>query len=65
MKTSTETTATINSLDDLANCLDYSLMDTLTPDPDATADGADHNPRQVFSGPYFLSASPPMDSVAA
>ncbi len=52
MKSISKTTATINSLDDLANALDYSLMDTLTPDPDATADGADHNPRQVFSGHY-------------
>ena len=31
---------------------DYSLMDHLTPDPDATSDGVDHRPRQVFSGHY-------------
>lgn len=60
MKTSTESTVTINSLDDLANCLDYSLMDTLTPDPDATEDGADHNPRQVFSGHYVPVAPTPI-----
>ncbi|SEF45441.1 protein adenylyltransferase SelO [Oceanospirillum linum] len=52
MKSISKTTATINSLDDLANALDYSLMDSLTSDPDATTDGADHNPRQVFSGHY-------------
>ncbi|OOV88159.1 hypothetical protein BTA35_0201020 [Oceanospirillum linum] len=52
VKSISKTTATINSLDDLANALDYSLMDSLTSDPDATTDGADHNPRQVFSGHY-------------
>ena len=31
---------------------DYSLMDSLKADPQATSDGNDHNPRQVFSGHY-------------
>lgn len=31
---------------------DYSLMNTLTPDPKATENGVDHLPRQVFSGHY-------------
>ena len=31
---------------------DYSLLKTLQPDPDATADGQDHRARQVFSGHY-------------
>jgi len=31
---------------------DYSLMDSLKADPQATSDGHDHNPRQVFSGHY-------------
>ncbi len=31
---------------------DYSFMDTLLADPQATKDGKDHNPRQVFSGHY-------------
>ena len=31
---------------------DYSLLDALQPDPQATADGLDHQPRQVFSGHY-------------
>ncbi|WP_245710706.1 protein adenylyltransferase SelO [Allopseudospirillum japonicum] len=48
----TTTTTLIKTLDELAPSLDYSLMDTLTPDPDATADGVDHHPRQVFSGHY-------------
>ena len=44
--------ATILSLDDLAKYVDYSFMDTLNCDPDAQANGADHAPRQVFSGHY-------------
>lgn len=32
--------------------VDYSLMNTLTPDPDSTANGDDHLPREVFSGHY-------------
>ncbi len=42
----------ISTLDDLAKLADYSLMDTLNCDPDATANGEDHAPRQVFSGHY-------------
>lgn len=44
--------ATIASLNDLAPLANYSLMDTLNCDPDATANGVDHAPRQVFSGHY-------------
>lgn len=43
---------TVSTLDEFARLADYSLMDSLRPDPDATADGVDHNPRQVFSGHY-------------
>jgi uncharacterized protein YdiU (UPF0061 family) len=39
-------------LHDLAHLANYSLLDTLTPDPNATTDGVDHNPREVFSGHY-------------
>ena len=42
----------VSTLDDLAKLTDYSLMDTLSADPDATERGADHAPRQVFSGHY-------------
>jgi uncharacterized protein YdiU (UPF0061 family) len=45
-------TPTVATLDDLAKLASYSLMETLNCDPDATADGADHAPRQVFSGHY-------------
>jgi len=31
---------------------DYSLLEALQPDPQATSDGQDHRPRQVFSGHY-------------
>lgn len=60
MKLSTESNSAINSLDELASCLDYSLINTLTPDPDATSDGADHNVRQVFSGHYVPVAPTPI-----
>ena len=47
-----QTPATVKSLDDLAALADYSLMETLSADPNATSDGVDHAPRQVFSGHY-------------
>ncbi|WP_242521742.1 YdiU family protein [Motiliproteus sp. SC1-56] len=36
-------------------------MDTLTRDPEATEDGADHAPRQVFSGHYVPVQPTPID----
>ncbi len=42
----------MKTLNDLAPMADYSLMNTLTPDPKATENGVDHLPRQVFSGHY-------------
>lgn len=47
-----KTAATVLSLDDLARLANYSLMESLNCDPEAKADGADHAPRQVFSGHY-------------
>ena len=47
-----ETSAPVKTLSDLAILADYSLLDTLTPDPEAKANGVDHSPRQVFSGHY-------------
>lgn len=44
--------ALVKTLNDLAPLADYSLMNTLTPDPDAKENGVDHSPRQVFSGHY-------------
>jgi uncharacterized protein YdiU (UPF0061 family) len=39
---------------------DYSLLDALKPDPQATADGHDHQPRQVFSGHYVPVTPTPL-----
>jgi len=47
-----ETSPTVATLDDLAKLANYSLMDTLNCDPGASANGADHSPRQVFTGHY-------------
>jgi len=47
-----KTSSTISTLDDLAKLANYSLMDTLNCDPDATENGVDHAPRQVFTGHY-------------
>jgi len=42
----------VETLDDLANLASYSLVDTLNCDPEANVNGADHMPRQVFTGHY-------------
>jgi uncharacterized protein YdiU (UPF0061 family) len=42
----------VSTLEDLAKLANYSLMDTLSSDPDAKDNGADHRPRQVFTGHY-------------
>jgi uncharacterized protein YdiU (UPF0061 family) len=55
------TNATVATLDDLAKLANYSLMDTLNCDPEATADGADHAPRQVFSGHYVPVKPTPIE----
>jgi uncharacterized protein YdiU (UPF0061 family) len=52
MNAMNETSAPVKTLDDLAHLADYSLLDTLIPDPEAKANGVDHSPRQVFSGHY-------------
>lgn len=49
---SQKTAPTVLTLNDLAKCANYSLMDTLNCDPDAKANGADYAPRQVFTGHY-------------
>ncbi|NTS77118.1 YdiU family protein [Catenovulum sp. SM1970] len=42
----------VSSFTELAKLADYSFLDNLTPDPDATESGEDYYPRQVFSGHY-------------
>ncbi|GGX54567.1 protein adenylyltransferase SelO [Saccharospirillum salsuginis] len=44
--------APITTLDELAEHASYSLVESLQCDPNATEDGVDHAPRQVFSGHY-------------
>ena len=56
-KLSQKTAPTVLTLDDLAKCANYSFMDTLKCDPDAKENGADHEPRQVFSG-HYVSVKP-------
>lgn len=58
----THDSRTVATLEDLASLADYSLMGTLNADPQATADGADHNPRQVFSGHYVPVTPTPIEN---
>ncbi|MEB3244102.1 MAG: protein adenylyltransferase SelO family protein [Cyanobacteriota bacterium] len=41
-----------NTFAEFAQRADYSLLESLQADPEASADGQDHRPRQVFSGHY-------------
>lgn len=50
----------VTTLEDLANFADYSLINTLNCDPDATPDGEDYHPRQVFTGHYVPVKSTPL-----
>ncbi len=59
---SEETSSTVATLEDLAKLANYSLMDTLNCDPDAKENGADHAPRQVFSGHYVTVKPTPIES---
>ncbi|CAA6828185.1 MAG: Selenoprotein O and cysteine-containing homologs [uncultured Sulfurovum sp.] len=52
----------IEKLEDLARLADYSFIDTLNSDPDATKDGVDHAPRQVFSGHYVPVNPTPIEN---
>lgn len=47
----------ITTFDDFAQLADYSLLDTLHADPEASEDGDDHTARQVFSG-HFVPVTP-------
>ena len=57
-----ETPPIVATLDDLAPLADYSLMDTLNCDPEGKANGADHAPRQVFSGHYVPVKPTPIEN---
>ena len=58
---SLQTPVTVETVDDLAQLVDYSLMNTLNRDPDATVNGDDHAPRQVFSGHYVPVKPTPIE----
>ena len=47
----------VSTIDEFMQLADYSLMDNLNADPDATSDGDDHYSRQVFSG-HFVPVKP-------
>ena len=47
----------VKTFDNFIQLVDYSLMDTLNSDPDATTDGDDHLARQVTSG-HFVPVTP-------
>ena len=62
MKNAQQSPITVKTLDDLAALADYSLLQTLSPDPDASKDAVDHEAREVFSGHYVpVNPSPLMD----
>lgn len=52
----------LETLDDLAKLSNYSLLETLTADKEATDDGVDHLPRQVFSGHYVPVKPTPIEN---
>ena len=57
-----ETPPMVATLDDLATLANYSLTDTLNCDPDAKANGRDHEPRQVFTGHYVPVTPTPIEN---
>ncbi|MBR9871091.1 MAG: hypothetical protein GYB26_08135 [Gammaproteobacteria bacterium] len=56
-----ETPELAATLVDLARLADYSFMDTLNCDPEGKANGADHEPRQVFTGHYVPVKPTPIE----
>lgn len=48
------------TLEAVAEQADYSLLDTLNADPESSPTGADHDPRQVFSGHYVPVTPTPL-----
>ncbi len=50
----------ISTFDEFVELANYSLIDNLVVDPNATSDGNDHRPRQVFSGHYVPVTPTPL-----
>ena len=61
MKEKKENSVTVQTLNDLAQLADYSLMNALNRDPDASQDGVDYAPREVFSGHYVPVKPTPIE----
>ncbi|MEA2073977.1 MAG: protein adenylyltransferase SelO family protein [Campylobacterota bacterium] len=57
MQETEQTFKKVETLKDLSELVDYSLMKSLNRDPDAKADGVDYLPREVFSG-HYVSVKP-------
>jgi uncharacterized protein YdiU (UPF0061 family) len=57
-----ETFEKVATLEDLGKFADYSLINTLNCDPDATQNGIDYAPRQVFSGHYVPVKPTPIEN---
>lgn len=62
MKERKENSARVETLNDLAQLADYSLMNALNRDPDASEDGVDYAPREVFSGHYVPVKPTPIEN---
>jgi len=62
MNDSKQNSKLVETLDDLAKHTNYSLLETLTADKEATKDGVDHSPRQVFSGHYVPVKPTPIEN---
>jgi uncharacterized protein YdiU (UPF0061 family) len=58
--TAVPTPASATTFEEFARRADYSLLDSLQPDPQATLNGDDHQPRQVFSGHYVPVTPTPL-----
>ena len=52
----------VKNLEDLAQLADYSFLQTLNCDPDASTDGGDHHPREIFSGHYVPVNPTPIEN---
>lgn len=61
-KPSKKASPAIKTLNDLAKLADYSLIDILNCDPDAKANGIDHESRQVFTGHYVPVNPTPIEN---
>ena len=61
-KNSLKESLLIKTFEEFVNNIDYSFIDNLKEDPEATQDGNDFIPRQVFSGHYVPVKPTPLSS---